>query len=103
MHLVAIRTCFIGYMPTTRQYRLYDPVKKAILISTAPQFIENKRLEINWKGIDPSLEIKPFEPAEMEINIPQLTQNKVINCRKSTRRVPPATRKKYILVTQREG
>lgn len=69
MHPVAIRTCLIGYMPTTRQYRLYDPVKKAVLISTAPRFVEGKRLEVNWKEIDPLLDTTQFEPTEIEFNI----------------------------------
>ena len=69
MHAVAVRTCLIGYMPTMRQYRLYDPIKKAVLISTAPHFVEDKRLEVNWKEIDPLLETTPFEPTETEFNI----------------------------------
>lgn len=36
----------------TRHYRLYDPEKRAIIHSTAPHFIEDKRLEVNW-DIDP--------------------------------------------------
>ena len=48
MHPVGKRTCLVGYMPTTRHYRLYDPDTDRILISTAPRFIEQKRLHINW-------------------------------------------------------
>lgn len=48
MHPVAIRTCFIGYMLSKRQYRLYDPIKRAVLLSTAPRFLEDKRLDVQW-------------------------------------------------------
>jgi hypothetical protein len=37
----AVKTCFIGYMPTSRQYRLYDPINKRIIVSTAPTFRED--------------------------------------------------------------
>jgi hypothetical protein len=45
----AIRACLIGYMPTLRQYRLYDPVREQLVISTAPTFVEGKRLNWDWK------------------------------------------------------
>ena len=77
MHPVAIRTCLIGYMPTGRQYRLYDPVKKAVLISTAPRFIEDKRLNVNWKEIDSTLETAQFEPTEVEFNIAHISTKQV--------------------------
>lgn len=72
MHPVAIRTCLIGYMPTSRQYRLYDPVKKAILVSTAPRFIEDKRLDVRWDDLVPNFEAAPFEPTEAEFDVPAL-------------------------------
>ena len=42
-----LRTCLIGYMPTSRQYRLYHPETKQVIVSTAPTFNESKRLEWN--------------------------------------------------------
>lgn len=77
MHPVAVRTCFIGYMPTKRQYRLYDPIKRAVIISTAPRFLEDKRLNINWKEIDPTLEIAQFEPTEVEVNISSINSQQI--------------------------
>ena len=38
-------------MPITRHYRLYNPETDHILISTAPRFIEQKRLCIDWSKI----------------------------------------------------
>jgi hypothetical protein len=45
----AIRAYLIGYMPTSRQYWLYDPVREQIVISTAPTFVEGKRLDWDRK------------------------------------------------------
>jgi hypothetical protein len=57
----AIRTCLVGYMPTSRQYKLYDPEKRRIIVSTAPKFNENKRLDFEW--VDPAGDVVlPFEP-----------------------------------------
>lgn len=68
LHPTARRTCLIGYMPTTRQYRLYDPERKEVLVSTAPKFQEDRHLEFNWDGqsstedgVD-TLEFDPMEP-----------------------------------------
>jgi hypothetical protein len=38
----ARKTIFVGYMPTSKQYKLYDPVTKAMLVSTSPTFEEDK-------------------------------------------------------------
>jgi len=37
----AIKTILIGYMPTSRQYRLYNPLTKSIIISSSPVFAED--------------------------------------------------------------
>jgi hypothetical protein len=37
----AVKTCFIGYMPISRQYRLYNPINKRIIVSMAPTFRED--------------------------------------------------------------
>jgi hypothetical protein len=44
---VAIKACLIGYMPTLRQYKLYEPEQGKIIVSTAPVFHENEQLEWN--------------------------------------------------------
>ena len=63
MHAVAKRCCLIGYMPAARQYRLYDPEKKAIIIATAPRFLEDKRLDVNWEDLG------EFNPPETQFEI----------------------------------
>ena len=42
---IAICAYLIGYIPTSRQYQLYDPVWEQIVISMAPIFVEGKRLD----------------------------------------------------------
>ena len=44
---VAIKTCLIGYMPTSKQYKLYEPESGDTIVSTAPDFHENEQLEWN--------------------------------------------------------
>jgi hypothetical protein len=51
----ARKTIFVGYMPTLKQYKLYDPVAKAMLVSTSPTFGEDKF----WDWSD-----EPEEPGE---------------------------------------
>jgi hypothetical protein len=41
----AIQCIFIGYTPTVRQYRLYEPKKGVVINATAPNFQEDKVLE----------------------------------------------------------
>ena len=38
----ARKTILLGYMPTLKQYRLYDPVTKSILVSSSPKFQEDQ-------------------------------------------------------------
>ena len=40
----ATKTCLVGYMPTSRQYRLYEPITSKIIVATAPVFTENQHL-----------------------------------------------------------
>jgi hypothetical protein len=44
----SIKTIFVGYAESTRQYRVYDPVRKAITRSHNVEFFENERLEFEW-------------------------------------------------------
>jgi len=69
----AVRCVFIGYMPTTRQYRLYDPVGARILVSTAPTFAEDKRLRWNWNEAVIGVEVNPFDPME-PVQEPETTE-----------------------------
>jgi transposase InsO family protein len=62
----AIKTCLIGYMPTSRQYRLYEPKSGEIIVSTAPVFTENQRLQWNWGEALAGEEVAPFNPMEAD-------------------------------------
>ena len=44
---IVIKTCLIGYMPTSRQYKLYKPETGDTIVSIGPDFHENERLEWN--------------------------------------------------------
>jgi hypothetical protein len=41
----SIKTIFVGYAESTCQYRVYDPVRKAITRSHNVEFFKNERLE----------------------------------------------------------
>lgn len=49
MELRAIHTCLIEYMPTSHQYKLFDPGRSKIIMST-PKIVENKTVEFIWQG-----------------------------------------------------
>ncbi|PQM43481.1 hypothetical protein VC83_09608 [Pseudogymnoascus destructans] len=69
----AIRTALVGYMPTSKQYRLYDPVGDRILIATSVRFVESQILDLQGNdsdegspedvGFDPMGAYVPQEPA----------------------------------------
>jgi hypothetical protein len=42
---VAIKTCLIGYIPTLKQYKLYEPKTGDTIVSIGPDFHKNERLE----------------------------------------------------------
>ena len=42
LKLVARKTILIGYLPTLKQYRLYDPVAKEVLIAIGPKFAKDE-------------------------------------------------------------
>jgi len=44
----SIKTIFVGYTESTHQYRVYDPVRKAITKSHNVEFFKNERLEFEW-------------------------------------------------------
>jgi hypothetical protein len=60
----AIKACFIGYMLTSQQYKLYDPVNKRIIMSIAPTFREDRRLEYDWDEELPGEVVTIFDPME---------------------------------------
>lgn len=39
---MARKSILVGYMPTSKQYQLYDPVAKSIFASTSPRFEEDQ-------------------------------------------------------------
>ncbi len=70
----AIRTCLIGYMPTARQYRLYDPKRAKVIVSTAPNFKEDRYLDWNWNEIVVGEETTPFDPMEPDFGTDRLEE-----------------------------
>jgi hypothetical protein len=82
-----LRTALVGYMPTSKQYRLYDPKRKRIIISTSPRFVEGQRLHL--PGIEAeSTETVGFDPMEAG---PQ-TGPSPKSSRQTTRQPPVAAR-----------
>ena len=75
MEPTARKACFIGYMPTSRQYKLYDPVAKRVIVSTAPSFREDKCLQYDWGDELPGEAIIVFDPWEApeETEVPEAT------------------------------
>jgi hypothetical protein len=65
LDLTAIRTCLVGYIPTGRQYRLYDLVGSRIIISIAPKIVEDKRLDFEWKDVEGD-SVLPFNPMALD-------------------------------------
>lgn len=60
---VARKTIFVGYMPTSKQYQLYDPVTKSIVVSSNPTFEENQFWE--WPELEePGEDVDSFDPME---------------------------------------
>jgi len=64
MEPTAGKACLIGYMPTSRQYKLYDPIAKKVIVATAPSFREDKCLEHNWEEQLIGEEVTVFDPME---------------------------------------
>jgi hypothetical protein len=57
------RCALVGYMTATRQYRLYDLVKKEVVVSSYPVFLEKSRFNLP-NGVRPREEIVGFDPME---------------------------------------
>jgi Reverse transcriptase (RNA-dependent DNA polymerase)/Integrase core domain/GAG-pre-integrase domain len=58
----AVVTCLVGYMRTSRQYKLYDPIKGRIIVATAPVFSEEETLEVEQGNQQPGDLVTPFDP-----------------------------------------
>ena len=61
---IAGKAIFIGYMPTSRQYKLYDPKAKRVIVSTAPIFREGQRLSYDWGNQPLGDIVTVFDPWE---------------------------------------
>lgn len=59
----AIRTALVGYMPTSKQYRLYDPVGDRVIIATSVRFVEDQNLGLLDLDDEP-YEVVGFDPME---------------------------------------
>ena len=68
---MARKTIFVGYLPTSRQYCLYDPATKEVLVSTVPKFAEDEFW--SWSdepeelGVDVE-SLDPIEPVDFDLN-----------------------------------
>ena len=60
----ATQTIFIGYRPTVKQYRLYEPKSGTVINTTEPEFHEDKLLQQDWgKKVTGDL-VLPWDPWE---------------------------------------
>jgi hypothetical protein len=60
-------------MPTSRQYQLYEPIGRDIIVSTAPTFRESERLQHTWDAEETGELVTPFDPMlpEWDNDIPE--------------------------------
>jgi hypothetical protein len=86
----AAKTYFIGYMPTSRQYRLYDPINKRIIVSTAPTFREDLCLQYDWKEELPGEVVTVFDPMEAP-NINDTGEEVIITIGEPEHKTPSAS------------
>lgn len=61
---VSRKTVLIGYLPASRQYKLYDPIKKQVLISSNPKFEEDQFWDWSAENEEPGEEVELFDPME---------------------------------------
>jgi hypothetical protein len=69
----SLATCLVGYMETSRQYKLYETIGRRIIVSTAPIFRENERLDFRWNNNEAGDLVVPFDPisSEWDNDIPE--------------------------------
>jgi hypothetical protein len=61
----AVQAIFVGYKPTAKQYRLYEPRQGIIIEATEPEFHEDKMLQWDWKEPVTGDLIVPWDAWEM--------------------------------------
>jgi transposase InsO family protein len=64
----AKKMVFIGYIPTARQYRLYDPEANKVVLATAPRFVENRLFKLESPE---TLEASNPEGVNSEAELPE--------------------------------
>jgi hypothetical protein len=64
----AKKMVFIGYIPTARQYRLYDPKANKVVLATAPRFVENQLFKLESPE---TLEASNPERVNSEAELPE--------------------------------
>ncbi|RFU25060.1 hypothetical protein B7463_g11276, partial [Scytalidium lignicola] len=69
----SLRCCFIGYMVTDRQYKLYDPVSRKVIVTSSPTFREDLRLDFDWNEpiMEPMEEVEILDFMEPPGDIPE--------------------------------
>jgi hypothetical protein len=86
---IAVKTYFIGYIPTSRQYRLYDPINKRIIVSTAPTFREDLCLQYDWKEDLLGEVVTIFDPIKAP-NIDDIREEVIITIGEPKHKTPSA-------------
>jgi hypothetical protein len=68
---VARKTIFVGYLPTLKQYKLYDPMAREVLVSTVPRFIEDEFWAWPDEPEEPGIDVESLdlmEPVDCDLN-----------------------------------
>lgn len=60
----AVQTIFIGYRPTAKQYRVYEPKSGTVINATEPEFHEDKLLQWDWGEKATGDLVLPWDPWE---------------------------------------
>jgi hypothetical protein len=71
LELIARKTIFVGYLPTSRQYQLYDPEAKETIVALAPTFDEDKFWEWTDELEEPGVDVESLdlmEPVDFDPN-----------------------------------
>ena len=58
----ARKTIFVGYLPTSKQYRLYDPIAKETIVSLAPTFVEDEFWDWPNELEEPGEDLESLDP-----------------------------------------
>ena len=72
----ARKTILIGYMPTSRQYRLYDPIAKSFVVSSNPKFEEDEFWDWSNELEELGEDLDSFDPmSPVEFNLSELLEH----------------------------